>query len=203
MKIAILSRNPRLYSTRRLVEAGEKRGHEMVVLDHLRCDIVIEKRKPQLYYKGEQITDFDDIFREYFKEIFPTFLYYAPTNYMKPLSFQHLSNETSGLNRKIGDVGGFCLAWTLWFLELYLNNRYANLKHLVSNSIKKIIDTKSLFSEYIRSYANKLTIFRTKLLNEINYPAERIFNTHKTHTELDYLFKSINNKLNKSTKLNN
>jgi len=81
------------------------------------------------------------------------------------------------------------LAWTLWFLELYLNNRYANLKHLVSNSIKKIIDTKSLFSEYIRSYANKLTIFRTKLLNEINYPAERIFNTHKTHTELDYLFK--------------
>ena len=61
MKIAILSRNPRLYSTRRLVEAGEKRGHEMVVLDHLRCDIVIEKRKPQLYYKGEQITDFDAI----------------------------------------------------------------------------------------------------------------------------------------------
>jgi hypothetical protein len=172
-----------------------------IIIDHERKHII--HFEPYGAINAKQITDFDDIFREYFKEIFPTFLYYAPTNYMKPLSFQHLSNETSGLNRKIGDVGGFCLAWTLWFLELYLNNRYANLKHLVSNSIKKIIDTKSLFSEYIRSYANKLTIFRTKLLNEINYPAERIFNTHKTHTELDYLFKSINNKLNKSTKLNN
>lgn len=35
MKIAVLSRNPRLYSTRRLVEAGRERGHEMVVID--RC----------------------------------------------------------------------------------------------------------------------------------------------------------------------
>ncbi len=61
MKIAILSRNPRLYSTKRIVEAGEKRGHEMVVLDHLKCDILIEKKKPQLYYKGELIEGFDAI----------------------------------------------------------------------------------------------------------------------------------------------
>lgn len=37
MKIAVLSRNPRLYSTRRLVEAGRERGHEMVVIDTLRA----------------------------------------------------------------------------------------------------------------------------------------------------------------------
>ena len=37
MKIAVLSRNPRLYSTRRLVEAGQQRGHEMVVIDTLRA----------------------------------------------------------------------------------------------------------------------------------------------------------------------
>ncbi len=61
MKIAILSRNPRLYSTRRLVEAGEKRNHEMVVLDHLKCDILIEKKKPQLFYKGEPVTGFDAV----------------------------------------------------------------------------------------------------------------------------------------------
>ncbi len=61
MKIAILSRNPKLYSTERLVQAGEKRNHEMLVLDHLKCDIVIEKKKPQLFYKGEPITDVDAI----------------------------------------------------------------------------------------------------------------------------------------------
>ena len=55
MKIAILSRNPNLYSTRRLVEAGEKRGHEIVVLDHLKCVLVIEKNKPHIYYRGEPV----------------------------------------------------------------------------------------------------------------------------------------------------
>ena len=44
MKIAILSRNPQLYSTRRLVEAAEKHGHEAHVVDHLRCNIEIEQK---------------------------------------------------------------------------------------------------------------------------------------------------------------
>lgn len=56
MKIAILSRNPNLYSTKRLVEAGKKRGHEMVVLDHLKCVLVIEKNKPHIYYRGEKVS---------------------------------------------------------------------------------------------------------------------------------------------------
>jgi len=55
MKIAILSRNPYLYSTKRLLEAGKKRGHEIVVLDHLKCVLVIEKNKPHIYYRGEKV----------------------------------------------------------------------------------------------------------------------------------------------------
>ncbi len=57
MRIAVLSRNPKLYSTRRLVEAGEAKGHEILVIDHSRCNIEIEKKKPKVYYKGEQVTD--------------------------------------------------------------------------------------------------------------------------------------------------
>jgi ribosomal protein S6--L-glutamate ligase len=57
MRIAVLSRNPKLYSTKRLVEAGEKKGHEMLIIDHTRCNIEIEKKKPKIYYKGEQVTD--------------------------------------------------------------------------------------------------------------------------------------------------
>ena len=59
MKIAVLSRNPKLYSTKRLVEAGIARGHEMVVIDHAKCDLVIEKKKPQIYYNGELIDDIE------------------------------------------------------------------------------------------------------------------------------------------------
>lgn len=57
MKIAILSRNPNLYSTKRLVESGQKHGHEIVVLDHLKCVLVIEKNKPHIYYRREKVKD--------------------------------------------------------------------------------------------------------------------------------------------------
>lgn len=55
LKIVVLSRNKNLYSTKRLVESIEKRGHRPVVLDHLKCDIVIEQDKPAIYYDGEKI----------------------------------------------------------------------------------------------------------------------------------------------------
>ena len=61
MKIAILSRNSKLYSTRRLVEAAEKRGHEIIVVDHLKCNIEIERRSPKIYYKGVYLEGIDAI----------------------------------------------------------------------------------------------------------------------------------------------
>ena len=61
MKIAILSRNANLYSTSRLKEAAEKRGHEVYILDPLKCDIVIERKKPQILYRGEELPKFDAV----------------------------------------------------------------------------------------------------------------------------------------------
>jgi len=61
MKIAVLSRNANLYSTRRLIEAIRSRGHEGVVIDHLRCDLVIESEGPAIYYNGKKIDDVDAI----------------------------------------------------------------------------------------------------------------------------------------------
>ena len=61
MKIAVLSRNPNLYSTRRLVEAGQKNGHQVDVIDHLRCNIVIEREKPRLFYVDHYLDNYDAI----------------------------------------------------------------------------------------------------------------------------------------------
>lgn len=55
LKIVILSRNKNLYSTKRLIESIESRGHTALVLDHLKCDIVIEQDKPAIFYNGEKI----------------------------------------------------------------------------------------------------------------------------------------------------
>lgn len=61
MKIAILSRNPKLYSTRRLVEAAEQRGHEVRVIDALRCYMNIASGKPEVHYRGEVLTGYDAV----------------------------------------------------------------------------------------------------------------------------------------------
>ncbi len=61
MNIVILSRNAHLYSTDRLAEEGEKRGHEIEVIDPLKCDIIIEKEKPTIYYKDRYLDYVDAI----------------------------------------------------------------------------------------------------------------------------------------------
>ena len=61
MNISVLSRNPNLYSTKRLVEAIEKRGHQGTVIDHLKCDIIMDDKGPTVFYKGEQLTNIDAV----------------------------------------------------------------------------------------------------------------------------------------------
>lgn len=61
MNIAILSRNKKLYSTRRLVEACEQRGHEPLVLDVLRTYMEIASSKPEVHVNGNVLQDFDAV----------------------------------------------------------------------------------------------------------------------------------------------
>jgi len=61
MKIAVLSRNRSLYSTRRLVEAAEQRGHEVKVIDVLRCYMNITSHRPSIHYRGEELGGFDAV----------------------------------------------------------------------------------------------------------------------------------------------
>ncbi len=61
MNLKILSRNPQLYSTSRLVDAGEQRGHKVEIIDPLKCDLIIEKKKPTVFYKGRTLETADAV----------------------------------------------------------------------------------------------------------------------------------------------
>jgi len=61
MKIAILSRNSKLYSTKRLVEAAKQRNHEIKVYDTLKCYMDIATMRPGISYQGERITGIDAV----------------------------------------------------------------------------------------------------------------------------------------------
>ncbi len=61
MKIAILSRNKALYSTRRLIEAAIERGHEVRVVDALRCYMNIASHNPEIHYRGERLDGYEAV----------------------------------------------------------------------------------------------------------------------------------------------
>ena len=61
MKLALLCRNPDLYSHKRLVEAAEARGHDIDVIDHLRCFIDIASNDPEVHYEGESLKGYDAV----------------------------------------------------------------------------------------------------------------------------------------------
>ena len=61
MKIAILSRNRRLYSTRRLIETAQARGHEVQVVDVLRCYMNIVSKKPGVHFEGRALHGIDAV----------------------------------------------------------------------------------------------------------------------------------------------
>ncbi len=61
MKIALLSRNRKLYSTQRIIEAAKSRGHEIVVIDVLRAYMNIASHKPSIHYRGEVLEGFEAV----------------------------------------------------------------------------------------------------------------------------------------------
>ncbi len=61
MKIALLSRKTSLYSTTRLKEAGEARGHDIRVIDYLRCYMNIASHRPHVLYQGKQLDEVDAV----------------------------------------------------------------------------------------------------------------------------------------------
>lgn len=61
MKIAILSRSKLIHSTRRLIEAADQRGHEVEVVDHLKCSVMMETGKPTVFFDGRLLNEVDAV----------------------------------------------------------------------------------------------------------------------------------------------
>lgn len=61
MKIAMLARNPKLYSHRRLVEAAEERGHTLDIINTLRCTLDITSHRPSIIYDGAKVKGYDAV----------------------------------------------------------------------------------------------------------------------------------------------
>jgi len=123
-------------------------------------------------YVGKLYETLKNIFKKELKG----FKYIAPMEYLPIDAYQSMYDNGAIYDTKVGDRKGYCSAWCFWFIELYINNTKYDLKSLVSKSIKKLINTKYTFIDYIRNYANHLNNKMVELLREYNIPNKFINN---------------------------
>ena len=96
MKIGILSRSSQLYSTSRMRAVCEKRGHQVQIINPLRCYMNVSKRHPEIHYQGQVLENFDAIIPRIGTSI--TFYGTAVVRQFEMMDVYSLNNETS-INR--------------------------------------------------------------------------------------------------------
>lgn len=108
--------------------------------------------------------------------------YYSPRDLFSGVSFQIISNDMSSKVKKMGDPVGFCLAWTLWYLEMRIKNPNVDPKMLISRSVFKIKQTEKtdyqnqLFIDFIRNYAAALDDEKNKIMLSAGLSEQYIYN---------------------------
>jgi hypothetical protein len=147
-------------------------------------------------------NDLDIIIKNYFigsetDNYFIDYVYFTPNDYLPVNGFQSLSNENNSYIEKKGDIGGFCAAWCLWFVELYIKNNNVKLNQIIDKTIKKLINLNVSITEHIRDYSNYLFEKQKTFLlnNKFNY--DYLFYLKYYDDELVSLFTFINNLLEK------
>lgn len=61
MNIVVLSQSPGLYSTQKLVSTGQERGHQVQLIDHMKCYLVVDRERPQVIYQDAPLADIDAV----------------------------------------------------------------------------------------------------------------------------------------------
>lgn len=130
-------------------------------------------------------------------EFFSKYKYYRPSDYMPINGFQSISHETNKFKTKRGDINGFCVAWCIWFIELYIQNLNSNMmsdkefKSFVSKVIKKLINGNYWISDYIRNYGNYIHKKLIEYLVNNGFKYSNLFFERSTDEEINNIFNHI------------
>jgi len=93
--------------------------------------------------------------------------YLKPKDYLPRPGYQLLSNENNIYNQKVGDFGGFCLGWCIWYVEHRIKNDKIDTVTLNKKTLEKMLRLDDSLNEFIRNYSNKLFDEKYKILKKI------------------------------------
>lgn len=93
--------------------------------------------------------------------------YLKPSDYLPKPGYQLLSNENDAEKQKVGDFGGFCLGWCIWYVEHRLKNSKIEPKTLNRKTLEKLLHLDDNLTEFIRNYSNKLFDEKYKIMKNI------------------------------------
>jgi hypothetical protein len=137
-------------------------------------------------------NDLDEILKKKLAD--PIKMKYCDTSCYFPVAgFQTLSDENNIFHQKMGDFGGFCLAWTLWYIEHKNMNKDIEPRQLVRKTLNRFMGMKIKPIEYIRNYANYINKYRIKFLKDIGVPENIASNEMLPDNYYDLLINELKN----------
>lgn len=93
--------------------------------------------------------------------------YLKPSDFLSKPGYQLLSNENDMEKQKVGDFGGFCLGWCIWYIEHRIKNDKIDPKILNKKTLEKLLHMNNNLNEFIRNYSNKLFDEKYKIMKNI------------------------------------
>lgn len=126
----------------------------------------------------------DDILEKYIKSINPNIQYIRPSDFIPKIGFQIMDAQETNRHR-IGDPGGFCALWSIWYVDYRLTYHNLNRSELITALFENIKINSISFRNMIRNYTKNITSERDKLLKMVNMDINDWLNDNYTNLQLD------------------
>lgn len=132
----------------------------------------------------------DDILELRIKEIDSTIKYIRPKDYLPKVGFQQLDIYENN-KKRIGDPGGFCALWTIWYIDMRISNIKFSRDVLVKNMIQTIKAQNISFKNLIRNYSKDILEIRDNILSKASMDINDWLNDNYTSDQYQIILDEL------------
>lgn len=139
---------------------------------------------------------FDNLLETRFKNIIKDVIYVRPSNYLPKIGFQ-LLDVIEKKHKHIGDPGGFCALWSIWYTDMRMTYPDIPRTKLVNKLLETLRKNNISFKNMIRNYASNIINIRDKIFEKVNIDINKWLNDTYTEEQFGTLVIEIEKEINK------